>query len=166
MLKALKAQLTQLSEESTLSIARDLQAAHVNPVNAHEEQELKNFILCLPYLLEQLRIWFESDELPSELKNVYWHLMAYMYHSVDVLPEEDYGFWGYLDDVYIIGLAYSKTLNDYQLNSGRSFDQDIDAWIHLTRQAISTQTRKLDLIFGKLLQGEKINYDELLIVSS
>ena len=167
MLKALKAQLIQLSEKSEESIAKRFKRFATYEKARTYEQDLKNFVLCLPDLLQQNRVWFESEEIPSHLRKVYWYLLTYVYHSTDLLPEEDYGFWGYLDDAYLIGLAYSKTLNDYHIPASThladKFDQQIESWLQKTQEILPQQTEALDALFGKLLLGEHEAFNKTLL---
>lgn len=167
MLSALKKQLLFLSTQPEETIAKRFRHFPTYQQAVTSEVELKNFILCLPDLLQQINSWIESPEVPKNIKQLYWYLMTYLYHSLDVLPEEEFGFWGYLDDAYFAGLAYQKILNEYRLlpaggQSPSTFASQIEGWLQKTRQVLPTQTETLDLLFAKLLMGQKEAFVEVL----
>jgi uncharacterized membrane protein YkvA (DUF1232 family) len=166
MLKAFKSQLQQLANDSHESLdKRFYKEANYAKVQEHRD-DLNNFILCLPDLLEQTRIWLESDKTPSNLKKVYGYLLTYVYHSLDLLPEEDFGFWGYLDDVYFAGLMYKYTMSDHPTIEQRfnnNFKEQIDNWLEQTRQVIPQHTKNLDALFQSVLQGHTDKFDAVIV---
>jgi uncharacterized membrane protein YkvA (DUF1232 family) len=157
MLNALKNQLVQLSEKSMESLDKRFGEQVTFQQAKTLAPSLRNFVLSLPELLQQTRLWFESPHTPPELRRIYGYVLTYVYHTVDLVPEEDYGFWGYLDDAYLVGMAYQKALeyNQYQPTTlPGTFNQQLPKWLAEVRQVIPQETETLDHLFGKLLRGE------------
>jgi uncharacterized membrane protein YkvA (DUF1232 family) len=166
MLKALKAQLQQLASESDKALERRFHK-HVAYDKARVYQDdLKNFVLCLPELLQQTRIWLESDNAPSALKKVYGYLLTYVYHSLDFLPEQDYGFWGYLDDAYFAGIVYQETMVLHPGTEHRfhnDFTQQISDWLKKTREVIPDHTKNIDALFASVRKGDTETFHNALV---
>jgi uncharacterized membrane protein YkvA (DUF1232 family) len=162
MLKAFKAQLVSLAECSDQSLEKRFLKAACYPEATAHAKDLKNFILSLPELLQQTRIWFESDATPRKFKAVYGYLLTYVYHSLDFLPEEDFGFWGYLDDAYLAGLVYYQTIQ-YHVDSPKRFDagftEQVEQWLTKTRKVIPNHTAKLDALYERMMAGDIQAFD-------
>jgi uncharacterized membrane protein YkvA (DUF1232 family) len=163
MLKALKAQLTALSEHLDEEPPSQQLRRTVNyEALTFNASILKNFVLSLPELLHQTRVWFDDESTPSNLKSLYAYLLTYVYHSVDFLPEEDYGFWGYLDDAYLVGSIYYQTVAYHPKASLRfddNFSQQIEVWLKTTRMVIPQQVEKLDKLVQNLLKNDFKAFD-------
>jgi uncharacterized membrane protein YkvA (DUF1232 family) len=169
MLKALKHQLKQLQAEADKSLERRFMRQTQYDVMQANKDTLQNFVLCLPDLLEQMGVWFASPQTPQPLRQTYGHLLAYVYHAGDVLPDEEYGFWGYLDDAYLVGAIYQKTLSHHP-NTHRRFDDQFDvqinAWLEKTRAALPKHTEYLDSLVTQLLAGDYAMFEKTLVGTS
>lgn len=166
MLKALQDQLTQLSTTAESEFTQHFDELSEHRATPEEIARLKDLIFSLPYMLQQLKAWLDADGVPAELKRLYWHLLTYVYHGVDVLPEEDYGFWGYLDDAYFIGLAYANSLNEPALDSTNGFDQHLPEWLRLTETLLPKHTARLQQLFNRLVTQDMEGYQRLLADST
>ena len=135
------------------------------------QQELKNFILTMPQLLDEIHLRMERYDLPDEVQKVYSYLLAYLYNNEDVISESKYGFWGYLDDAYLVGLVYQKTepyVFDTTTRPGDSpkLATQVNAWLSLTREVVPNECQTLDKLLGKLLQGEYSAFEPALTARS
>jgi hypothetical protein len=152
------------------------------------QQELKNFILSMPQLLDEIHLRMERYDLPDEVKKNYSYLLAYLYnsdeakknysylladlsYSDDVIFESRYGFWGYLDDAYLVGLVYQK-IDPYVFDSatglgGRSpLATLVNEWVSLAREVVPIECQRLDKRLEKLLQGEYATFEPTLNTNS
>lgn len=169
MLKALKHQLRQLQADADKSMERRFMRQTNYAVMQSNKDILQNFVLCLPELLEQMGIWFASAQTPQPLRQTYGHLLAYVYHAGDVLSDEEYGFWGYLDDAYLVGAIYQKTLPHHPDTHRRfddQFDLQINTWLEATRAALPKHTAYLDTLADQLQQGEYGLFEKTLVGTS
>ena len=120
MLRALKQQLIQLSEDQKDPFAAILK----KKVGARQAKALagplKNFILVLPEMIAQVRVWSDAQNLSEQIHNLNGNLLTYLYHPADFLHDEGYGLFGYLDDAYLVGSVYCATLRALGPESIRS----------------------------------------------
>jgi uncharacterized membrane protein YkvA (DUF1232 family) len=163
MLKALSHHLATLAITRDIcwkSLGGDAQQA------ARYDEALQAFVLSLPDLLGQTGAWFASPDTPRELRQLYATLLTYVYHAVDVIPEEVFGFWGYLDDAYLVGRVYLETVGLHPEGSRRfdgAFDVRLGEWLALTRDVVPDHTRRLDTLAEHLVALDFAAFDAGLI---
>lgn len=164
MLKALAHHLAALAETSDVcwqTLGGDVAQG------ARHEGALRGLVLVLPDLLGQTGAWFAaSGETPRALRQVYATLLSYVYHVVDVIPEEVHGFWGYLDDAYLVGRVYLETVGLHPVDSRRfdaGFDAQLGEWLALTRVVVPAHTRRLDTLAEHLVALDFAAFDAGLI---
>ncbi len=162
----IKVKLQQCLAETDTSLEnRFLQVAQGTKAKAYRAT-LKHFILALPEVIQQTRIWFESEATPSDLKKLYGYVLTYVYHTLDFLPEEEYGFWGYLDDAYFAGLVFQQAIAFHPEDAervGQGFLDQLGDWLAKTREVIPQQTQALDGVFERLLAGDTRYFHEALV---
>ncbi len=161
MLRALKQQLIQLSEEGKepfLAILKKKVGSSQAKVWAGP---LKNFILVLPEMIAQVRIWSDTKDLSEQIHNLNGNLLTYLYHPADFLHDEGYGLFGYLDDAYLVGSVYHTTLralgpeNSQLAPHQAEIAAQVETWLDVTRRVIPKETAliekmKRDLSMGNL----------------
>jgi uncharacterized membrane protein YkvA (DUF1232 family) len=153
-LSQLKQHLQQLNE----------QAVYPFP-HASQEKSLHGFIALLPDMLHDLQIWCDATQGETNLKRLYAHVLAYVFHGDDLLPEVDYGYWGYLDDVYLTGLAVAKTWGESPLTSRTQPDYltKLQGWLSATQQLLPKESTVIQQVFGQMLLGQYALFDDVLM---
>lgn len=167
MLKALQQQLHQLATDSEASLKKRFGEKPAYEQMRLREAELKALVLALPYLLEQLSLWAQQDHVDADARRMVWHVMVYAYHSVDVLPEEDFGFWGYLDDAYLASLAYCCLLAHHKAEKALQCHlpelEALQALLNQLRQFLPEMTETMDRLFQNLVQCKYDTFTESLV---
>ena len=168
MLRALKQHLVRLSEEQ-----KDrFQAIITKKVGARQAKVLagllKNFILVLPEMIAQVRVWSDEQDLPKQIHYLNGNLLTYLYHPADFLHDEGYGLFGYLDDAYLVGSIYYTTLQAIGPEKRRlqpnqaDISAQIEAWLEATRRVIPKETAMIEKMKRDLSSGNLDILRELL----
>ena len=146
---------------------QQLQKNSVFPFKYHTPSEaiLKPFVVLLPDMLQQMQVWCDLSPKETNLKRLYSHLLAYVFHGDDLLPEIDYGFWGYLDDAYLVGLAMAKTWGEGPIPGHTLPDYlpQLQNWLQATQQLLPDQTRLMQIVFGQMMLGNYAHFDNVLM---
>ena len=169
MLKALKNRLKTMSEDSDDTFYAEIEK-RVGADRARETVDLlRNFILVMPEMLAQVRAWLNNPNLDSNLKNLQGFCLAYLYHPEDLLKDEAYGLFGYLDDAYMVGLTYENTMNtiDYDvkkyLSNQADITKQIPLWIKTTREVLPKETENIDRSIEGLLNGNMNLFEKIMV---
>jgi uncharacterized membrane protein YkvA (DUF1232 family) len=158
MLRALKNQLQLLAETDAERFHAKISQRTSEKNPAPVVSELQNFILLLPDMIAQIRDWLDEGTLPSEFKELHGFLLTYLYHPVDFLSETKYGFFGYLDDAYLVGCVYAKTLCLQTLAvqaRSQELNQKVPEWLEMTRRILPAETSQIDQLIEDALAGQK-----------
>jgi uncharacterized membrane protein YkvA (DUF1232 family) len=144
---------------------RQLQTESVFPFKHQPSTDLKPFVALLPDMLQQMHLWCDGTPGETNLKRLYSHLLAYVFHGDDLLPELDYGFWGYLDDAYLVGLAVAKTWGECPLEGKPlpDFLPKLQLWLQSTQQLLPDVTRTMQHVFGQMMLGNYAQFDQVLM---
>jgi uncharacterized membrane protein YkvA (DUF1232 family) len=162
MMTRLKHHLLQLQQQQEHQPIYPFGTETANPVVA---EKLQRFILCLPAMLNDLNAWCEQTDGQTHIKRLYSYVLAYVFHGVDLVPEDDFGFWGYLDDAYLTGLAVAKTWGENPLGNGYSpsYMPQLQQWLSDTRTVIPSQAEQMNAVFGQMLLGNYQAFDDTLM---
>jgi len=109
------------------------------------EREWRNMIHMMPDLLERVRLGAAASAEPGA-KRLYGFLLTYIYSSTDLIPEDGNGFFGYLDDAYLVAAAHRRI-------SGVEALPDTSKWLDASRRVAPAETARLDEILEELLSG-------------
>ena len=168
MLRAFKEQLKYLSQVSDEVV--------IKKINIHSHREdgvslvkpVRNLILVMPDLIEQIRAWSNDSDIPVEEKKLNGFVLTYLYHPVDFLPEAEYGFFGYLDDAYMVGKIFARMTARLQVKQVKMTDnildisRNINDWLEKVRQVIPEEVKKIDALIDDLSQGHLESFDRLI----
>ena len=74
--------------------------------------EYASFIDCGPNLYKLLCAVLDSNELTQDLRLTVSAAIAYYVVPMDVIPEQEYGPYGYIDDIFISVYALKKVADE------------------------------------------------------
>ena len=167
MLQALKSQLKTLAadphDEFSTQIRRLVGAYEA----VHYTKPLRSLILVMPELIAQIRTWMEAPGIPAQLKRVHGFLLSYLYHPTDFLPESD-GLFGYLDDAYLVGRVYARTMQQLDHRTRRTLPNLADlsgqmaTWLDLARRLLPTETQQIDHLLDEIVAGRSEAFRHLM----
>ena len=86
-------------------------------------------------MIAQLQSWGNDSRIPSNEKKLHGFMSTYLYHPVDFLPESGGGLFGYLDDAYLVGSIYYRTMSAMDYDKRRTLPNlgpltaSIDEWL-------------------------------------
>ena len=158
MLQALKSQLRALAADPHDSFTAHIRK-RVGTVEAvHYTKPLRSLILVMPELIAQIRAWMEEPAIVPQLKRLHGFLLSYLYHPTDFLPESD-GLFGYLDDAYLVGRVYARTMQQLDHRTRRTLPNLADlsgqvaSWLDLARRLLPTETQRIDHLLDEIVGG-------------
>lgn len=132
--------LLHLADEGRSSFAQKI-AERVGPQEVHECGDgLRDLVLLMPPLLKRLRRLWEDPQLPSEVKNLSGYIVTYLYHSQDVIPEDEDCLFGYVDDAYLIASTYLQAADFLSHDHPLKRDQERQLILR-TRELVSLARR-------------------------
>ena len=168
MLQALKNQLKTLAEDPRDPFAANIRK-RVGTVEAvHYTKPLRSLILVMPELIAQIRAWMEQPALPPRLKRLHGFLLSYLYHPTDFLPEDSVGLFGYLDDAYLVGSVYTRTMQQLDHRTRRTLPNLADlsgqmaTWLDLARRFLPTETQQIDHLLDEIVAGRSEAFRHLM----
>lgn len=134
----------------------------------HYEQSLRALILAMPAMIGQIRGWVNESRLPSPLRRMHAFIMAYLYSPEDLLPESSMGFFGYLDDAYLVAQVYHRTMLEADGFGFEHFIEDktlsleVQDWLKMVKQLLPAETADMDKMLGKVALSPDGDFSELL----
>ena len=168
MLKAFKNQLKQMSMDPADSFTEHLRrrVGSRQAVRLHE-QPLRNMILVMPEMLLQIRAWMDEPGMSAELRRLQGFVLTYLYHPKDILPEGHNGLFGYLDDAFLVSLAFRRTLTErrglgYDSSMERELAEQLPEWLKHTREVIPREAEQVEHMLDELLIGKTRLYEEVM----
>lgn len=168
MLQALKSQLRTLAEDPHDPFAANIRK-RVGTVEAvHYTKPLRSLILVMPELIAQIRAWLEQPALTPRLKHLHGFLLSYLYHPTDFLPEDSVGLFGYLDDAYLVGSVYTRTVQQLDHRTRRTLPNLADlsgqmaTWLDLARRLLPTETQQIDHLLDEIVAGRSEAFRHLM----
>ena len=132
------------------------------------EQPLRGLILAMPAMIGQIRDWVSESKWPSPVKRLHAFIMAYLYSPEDFLPESSMGFFGYMDDAYLVAQVYRRTLLEADAFGFKRFvadvalSRDVEDWIKTVKQLLPAETAAMDKMLEEAAGSQDGNFTELL----
>lgn len=158
MLQALKSQLRALAADPQDSFASHIRKRIGAAEAVHYTKPLRSLILVMPELIAQIRTWMEMPAIPPRLKRLHGFLLSYLYHPADFLPESD-GLFGYLDDAYLVGRVYARTMQQLDHRTRCSLPNlgdlsgQVGPWLDLARRLLPDETQRIDHLLEEIVAG-------------
>lgn len=158
MLKAFRNQLNQLSLGERESWTQRVAAGLGGAVDGNVSEDARGLILALPDLLERVRRWYDRADVPENFRRLHGITLAYLYHPADLV--EDKGFFGYLDDAYLVGRVFVLTAQRLA-RDGAALEVDVAAQQTLlgrqlasARRVLPEEANRLDALVADYLSGD------------
>lgn len=166
MLRALKNQLRQFADDPNDSFDEKVSKRLNHEFDLKLSKSLKNFVLLLPDMIAQIRIWANDDKVPMEIKRLHGYVLTYLYHPLDLLPEEPNGLFGYLDDAYLVGDVYHRTMMYAKSFLAppvldENYSSKISQWLELTRRTLPQETKIMDHLLDELVKGNDKSFHDI-----
>ena len=168
MLHALKTQLTTLAADPRDPFAANIRQRVGATEAVHYTKPLRNMILVMPELIAQVRAWMDQPAMPTRLKRLHGFLLSYLYHPKDFLPEGSNGLFGYLDDAYLAGSIYIRTMHqlDHQrrrvLPNLKDLAEQMATWLALTKQVLPAETQRIEQLLDEVIDGRTETFQQLM----
>ena len=167
MLIAFKQQLKQLAKNQDEFIQHI--GSRVGQEKARQYVDsLKNLVVVMPEMIAQVQSWSNDSRIPSKEKKLHGFMLTYLYHPVDFLPESGKGLFGYLDDAYLVGSIYSRTMRLMDYDTRKTLPNlgplatSVDEWLKLAREVIPSECQKIDGLLEELVHGRLDAFDRLM----
>jgi uncharacterized membrane protein YkvA (DUF1232 family) len=167
MLQDLKSQLKTLAADPQDAFATKIRQRVGAYEAAHYAKPLRSLILVMPELIAQIRSWMEAPGVPAPLKRLHGFLLSYLYHPTDFLPESD-GLFGYLDDAYLVGRVYARTMEQLDHRTRRALPNlddlstQVAPWLALTRRLLPAETQRIDHLLEEIVAGRPQAFQHML----
>jgi uncharacterized membrane protein YkvA (DUF1232 family) len=168
MLNALQGQLKLMAADPNdpfTGIIRKM----VGPREAvHYERSLRALILAMPAMIGQIRSWVNESKLPSPLKRMPAFIMVYLYSPEDLLPESSMGFFGYLDDAYLVAQVYHRTMLEADsfgikhFVKDKTLTHDVQNWLKMVKQLLPAEAAAMDRMLEEVPLRIDGNFSKLL----
>jgi len=155
MMKAFRKQLKAMALDPQDTFTRQVRMLTGTRDAVRFEASLREMILRMPDLLIQIREWMVDSTQPRHLRRLHNFTLAYLYNPQDFLPESTEGFFGYLDDAYLVTRVYQSTVDELSLETGDLSHapvsvSDLQKWVALTRELIPGTTRSIEHVLQTL----------------
>lgn len=168
MLNALRGQLNLLAADPRDPFTGIIRRM-VGPKEAvRYEQPLRALVLAMPAMIGQIRDWVSESKWPSPVKRMHAFIMAYLYSPEDFLPESSLGFFGYVDDAYLVAQVYRRTLLEADSFGFKRFiidetlSRDTQDWLETVRRLLPAETAAMDKTLEEAAGSQDGNFTELL----
>jgi uncharacterized membrane protein YkvA (DUF1232 family) len=167
MLMAFKQQLKHLAKN------REEFMEHIQSRVGHKKagdfvEPLRNLAVVMPEMIAQVQSWSNDTRIPSKEKKLHGFMLTYLYHPVDFLPESGRGLFGYLDDAYLVGSIYSRTMRLMDFDTRKTLPNlgplatSVDDWLKAAREVLPSECQKIDSLLEELVQGRLDAFDRLM----
>lgn len=168
MIRSFKKQLNQIADRDRGGFASALRSRSATALRDEEVAALRSLVMTMPELLDYSWNLAVSPATPSGVKALTSFAMTYLYHPRDLLPENELGLLGYLDDAYVVASAVQRSAGHSQ-STPRRWSLDMDEilqqaprWLEIARKALPKETRKLDQMLDDLENGKTELFEALL----
>lgn len=159
MLRAFEENLKRLSKDPSDPFHTAIRQRIGKRATAILEERLRSLIMMMPTLITRMRFYWDRSKTESRVKRLGSCLMTYLYHPEDFLSEEEFGFFGYLDDAYFVALIYEQAMSDL-LAKGEcitQLDSDLVKQIKFTKRyakaVIPKEAKKIETMIEEILLG-------------
>lgn len=167
MLRAFKDRLKELAADPEDTFRFSLRKRVGKRATQLLEKRLRKIILLMPGLIPRAyRHWQDENASPA-VKKLGGFLLTYLYHPKDFLPEEDYAFFGYLDDAYLVLIVYESVLRDLERHGGaldgwdEEFLENFPLWKKSVRQVIPDEAAKIEEMLKRIVENREDALEEL-----
>lgn len=167
MLIAFKQQLKELAKNDG-ELLEHVRSRVGHEKAGHYVEPLKNLVLVMPEMIAQVQSWSNDNRIPSKEKKLHGFMLTYLYHPVDFLPESGKGLFGYLDDAYLVGSIFSRTMRMMDFETRRTLPNlapiatSVEEWLKLAREVILPEAKKIDELLEELVNGRLDVFDRLM----
>ncbi|MCG3206353.1 MAG: hypothetical protein KCHDKBKB_03089 [Elusimicrobia bacterium] len=161
MLKALEEQLKTLSLDPKDPFTKQVRQI-VGPRRAPQiEMPIRKMVLSMPAMIRQIRLWVDDTDQSWHVKRLQFFGLAYLYNPTDFLSEKAHGFFGYVDDAYILARIYERTKEEVPLaglgtpGEDAKLSEEVGDWIKTTQELLPEETRRIDEVLDQYAHGKK-----------
>ena len=133
------------------------------------EERLKRLILAMPGIVKRIHVHWMKSPAGSEIKKLGGFIFAYLYQPKDFLPEAEHGFFGYLDDAYLVAIVYEQVIRATGKREGQLEEADMDylkqiqASKKYVKAVIPEETKKIeDMVHKAVRHGDFNDFAEAL----
>ncbi|MBL8014311.1 MAG: DUF1232 domain-containing protein [Candidatus Omnitrophica bacterium] len=164
MLRAIKEQLKSLAQDEHKDFHVRLRKTVGKKATAILEERLKKVIVLMPDLVQRIHDYWRMQPEASSTKRLGSHLLSYLYLPKDLISEEDWGLFGYLDDAYMVAAVYERIIEELSscgfkvLAGDLALHEDIKLYKRSIRIVIPNVCQKIDKIIDDLSKGKNDSY--------
>ena len=126
MLKALQNHLRSLANGKDDILKKEIEARWGDEVTNEQVQAIKEFIFLMPAALKVLSKYWSEKKTPSDAKHLAGLIITYVYHPHDLISDEKYGLFGYIDDAYLVVSSFLRIQDMYIHNWDEKSDLERD----------------------------------------
>ncbi len=168
MLNAFKSQLRALWVENKAEFTGRVKQRSRDKGAAKRTRQLRDFVLVLPEMIEQVRSWTDEPETPSPIKRLHGFMLTYLYHPTDFIADDPDGLFGYLDDAYLVGSIYFRTMSQRDhgtiryLPNTQDISRQMPLWLKTTRHVLPEETGKIDQMIDELCGGNDASFQRMM----
>lgn len=169
MLRAFKSQLELMAMDPADSFTEHIRRRVGSRKAARlHEQPLRNMILVMPEMLTQIGAWMAEPGMSAELRRLQGFVLTYLYHPKDFLPEDHNGLFGYMDDAFLVSLAFRRTLTErrglgYDSSMERELAEQLPDWLKHAREVIPREAEQVENMLDELLLGKTRLFEEVMV---
>ncbi len=162
MLRAFKSELQRLRKEEYAMFHAQIRGRVGKRATQKLEEPLVQQILLIPDLMQRIHYYWKQPYVRGDVKGLSSYVFAYLYNTNDILPSDDHGLFGYLDDAYLVGLVYEHVLEEVSRQYLPIAPEDDDLREQVAQnqksivKVIPEEAKKMDELFENALSE---NYD-------
>jgi len=130
MLDAFYNQLKEDFNQERDRLEQFLKKTNPQLLNESSIVAIRDFVLGMPEIIKVLNTLIMRQKLRPEARMVFGFLVSYLLDPQDLLPEETFGFFGYLDDAYLTARVAKWALKDTPDADMEAFGLNPDAVSH------------------------------------
>jgi uncharacterized membrane protein YkvA (DUF1232 family) len=160
MLKALQTQLRALAEKDADRLRQEIAKRFGFKATDEQVHAIKEFIFLMPPTLKVLSQYWGNKSVPSNIKRLANSILTYVYHPHDLISENEYGLFGYLDDAYLVVSTFSRIQDLYIRNWDDKSELERDLiertkkLINAPKLVIPDTVEIIDSALDKLINGK------------
>jgi len=164
MLRAMKEQLKTLALDKEKKFHSVLRKRVGKKATAILENKIKQLILLMPDPVESVYEQWSNQKASYKTKKLGGYMLSYLYQPRDLISEEEWGLFGYLDDAYFVATVYVKVLDEFYFMdqklfiASRKLSETIKTLMTTTKSVIPDEANKIDLMVQGILDGQDSNY--------
>lgn len=163
MLKALQNHLRNLANEKNGLLKKEIEQRWGDEVTDEQVQSIKEFIFLMPPALKVLSKYWSEKTTPSDAKHLAGLIITYVYHPHDLISDEKYGLFGYIDDAYLVVSSFLNIQDMYLRNWDEKSEMELDLaqrardLINVPRLLVPEETKAIDKAISGWQKGGEID---------